>query len=113
MANRITRRGARDLTTLIERVANTIQHNPHVLGIDPRIAHDFALRCDMISDAVELTAAINFPLSVGPKTESDEPYMRTFDQEEFSQLSGRVEKGDLAGSDSKTASNLDMVNLFA
>lgn len=58
----LTRRGARNLTAAIDRIATVVQNNPEVLGIDPRIALDYAHRCDLVSDAIESTAVTNFPL---------------------------------------------------
>jgi hypothetical protein len=59
--SRLTRQGARNLTATLDRIASTVQSNPAVLGIDDKIAKDFAYRCDLISDAVERTAVTNFP----------------------------------------------------
>lgn len=59
--NKLTRNDAREITASIDRIANVVQRNPDVLGIDPKIASDFAYRCDLISDAIERTAISNFP----------------------------------------------------
>ncbi len=59
--SRLTRQGARNLTATLDRIASTVQANPALLGIDGKIAKDFAYRCDLISDAVERTAVTNFP----------------------------------------------------
>lgn len=59
--SRLTRQGARNLTATLDRIASAVQENPALLGIDPKIAKDFAYRCDLISDAVERTAVANFP----------------------------------------------------
>jgi preprotein translocase subunit YajC len=59
--SKLTRRGARNFTATLDNVASLVQDQFAVLGIDPKIANDFALRCDMISDCVERTAASNFP----------------------------------------------------
>jgi len=61
MTQKMTRDGARQLTASIDRIANTIQQYAGVLGIDPRIAKDYAYRCDLISDAVEQRAVLNYP----------------------------------------------------
>ena len=58
---KITPNGAKELTAVMDRIATVVQKNPEILGIDPKIAFDFAHRIDLISDAVETTAAINFP----------------------------------------------------
>lgn len=61
MSQLLTRRGARELTEALDRVASVVQENPEVLGIDPRVARDFAYRCDKVSDWVEEKAASNYP----------------------------------------------------
>lgn len=61
MATRLTREGARNLTATIDRIASAVQDNASLLGIDAKIAKDFAYRCDLISDAVETTAVANTP----------------------------------------------------
>lgn len=60
MTDRLTHRGARQLTAAIDDVAQCIQENHHLLGIDSKIAQDFSYRCDLISDAVEGRATENF-----------------------------------------------------
>lgn len=69
--SKLTRRGARNVTATIDRIASVIQENPEVLGIDPRIAMDFAHRCDLISDAIETTASINFPRQAADEKHKD------------------------------------------
>lgn len=59
--SKLTRNGARNLTATLDRLASAIQENASLLGIDAKIATDFAYRCDLISDAVETTAVTNFP----------------------------------------------------
>lgn len=106
--SRLTRAGARDLTEAIDRVASAVQENPELLGIDPRIAKDFAYRCDLISDAVETKAASNFPKSAEAEFDAEDigevspgplesvgpegDISGHFTQKEFEQLSEVVEK---------------------
>jgi hypothetical protein len=59
--SKLTRQGARNLTATLDRVATVIQNNPDLLGVDKKIAMDFARRCDLLSDAIETTAVINYP----------------------------------------------------
>ena len=68
---KLTRRGARNLTATIDRIASAVQENAAMLGIDPKIARDFAYRCDLISDAVETTAVANFPRRASEVDPSD------------------------------------------
>jgi len=122
MPDLLTRKGARELTETIDRIASTIQEHHAVLGIDPKIARDYAYRSDLISDAVENQAVINFPRQAadegemtiqsegddfeageineekpGPvKADADEPYMATFDQSESHELGDMVMSGELS-----------------
>jgi hypothetical protein len=91
--NKMTRAGARGLTSTIDRIASTFQKYPEVLGMDAKIAMDFAYRCDLVSDAIEGKAAANFPAdSIGDSAgvlegDGDEPYMSHIDGNESSELS--------------------------
>lgn len=105
--DQLTRKGARGLTSAIDRVAECVQNNHNVLGIDPKIAMDFAYRCDLISDAVETTAVTNHPLDKSAEYAADEIGAETkgpiyqedpspdlkgqFTQKEFQQLTDEVE----------------------
>lgn len=122
---KLTRKGARALTAMMDQVATTIMENAAVLGIDPKIAHDYAYRTDFISDAVEKKAGANFPLpkgagfdagSIGAKKpgpletlNSDEPWMNgEYTQEEFRELAQKQESGALSdgiADGNKTASS--------
>ena len=53
----LTRRGALQVTASLDHVAQIIQQNHAALGIDQKIATDFAYRCDLLSDAIERRAA--------------------------------------------------------
>ena len=104
--SKLTRQGARNLTETIDRIASVVQDNSALLGIDPKIAKDFAYRCDLISDAVESTAVANFPKSAefdasdigetesGPLIdgEVDHDASGHFTQKEFSELTDVAEK---------------------
>ncbi len=109
MNAKLTRQGARNLTASIDRIASAIQENAALLGIDPRVAKDFAYRCDMISDAVESRAVHNFPKQgnfdastigetvSGPLEdgEIDKDSAGHFTQEKFTELSDLQEDGEL------------------
>ena len=58
---KLTRKGARNVTVLLDRIASLVQENPELLGIHPRIAKDYAFKTDIISDAIEKRAMRNFP----------------------------------------------------
>ena len=63
MPDVLTRKGARNFTETVDRVASAVQTKHGLLGIPQDVASDFALRCDLIADAVELRAAANEPLT--------------------------------------------------
>ncbi len=106
MNSTLTRDGARRLTAAIDRIASTIQGNPSLLGVDAKIAKDFAYRCDLISDAIETKAISNYPKqaeaaveelgaeTTGPiyEEEADSDLDGQFTQAEFSQLTEMAEK---------------------
>jgi hypothetical protein len=54
----LSRRGALQITGTLDHVAQVIQQNHAVLGIDAKIATDFAYRCDLLSDAIEKKAGV-------------------------------------------------------
>jgi hypothetical protein len=124
MANKLTRKGALNVTTLFDRVANILKDAGEVLEIDSKVAHDMQMRLDLLSDHVEKVAARNFPIDtkeaaasnggwdpnqigeVQPplKHDADEPYMATFDGKESEELLERVEGDTLEDLGSKFAS---------
>jgi chemotaxis protein histidine kinase CheA len=61
--SKLTRQGARNLTAALDRIAQTLQSRHDLLGVEKKIATDFAYRCDLLSDAIERTAVSNFPIS--------------------------------------------------
>jgi hypothetical protein len=62
---------------MLDQVATVVQGNPSVLGVDSRIAADFAYRCDLLSDAIETRAINNFPRQAsehdGEESEDEAP----------------------------------------
>lgn len=66
----LTRQGARRLTSMLDRLASVIQENPDILGVNSKIAQDFAYRCDLLSDAIETRAVQNFPRQASENCES-------------------------------------------
>jgi len=59
MPTPLTRRGARSVTADFDRLANLIQSELAILDIPEKIAADFALRCDLLSDHIERVAIAN------------------------------------------------------
>ena len=68
----LTRKGARRLTSMLDQVATVVQENPSLLGVDGRIAADFAYRCDLLSDAIETRAVNNFPRQASEHDDEEE-----------------------------------------
>jgi hypothetical protein len=54
---KLTRRGAANVTTDLDKIANLFQSRAAALGVPEKIAHDFAYRCDLLSDHIEKYAA--------------------------------------------------------
>jgi hypothetical protein len=124
MASKLTRRGAANVTTDLDKIANLFQNRAAALGVPDRIATDFAYRCDLLSDHIEKyarrTAAVDETdgsvepgpanqgfdaneigdLKAGPLeviTPPDEPWMAgEFTQEEFVSLREKQQSGELA-----------------
>ena len=105
MSDELTRKGARNLTEALDKVASTLQNAHGALGIPEKIALDFAYRCDLISDAVEKKAVENTKVAeaaveelgaetTGPifEEDSDPDLKGQFTQKEFSELTEMAEK---------------------
>jgi len=97
----ITKKGARQVTADLDKLATLFQDQWEALGIPQKIAKDFAYRCDMLSDAIEKRAGFD-PSQIGEETsgpqegDSDESYMnQQFSQQENRELRERQEGGDL------------------
>lgn len=58
MPNQLTKQGALQVTADLDRLATLFQSEAETLGITPKIAKDFALRCDILSDHVEKKAGV-------------------------------------------------------
>jgi len=118
---RLTKKGAAQVTTDLDRIANLIQAEYQTLGIPQPIAHDFAKRIDMVSDAIERQAGIdrqaltsydpvNEPTEIGGwdpeqigeevggplRQDGDEAFMKAeFTQQEKRELRERQTKSEL------------------
>lgn len=49
----LTRKGARSVTADLDRLANLVQERFDILGLPEKVAHDFAYKCDLLSDHIE------------------------------------------------------------
>lgn len=56
---KMTKKGARSVTTALDHIAALFQNDYEVLGVPQHIANDFAFKCDLLSDRVERMAGIN------------------------------------------------------
>ena len=54
----LTTKGAIQISTELDRVASLFQKEHEVLGLPEKIAIDFALRCDALSDHIEKRAGV-------------------------------------------------------
>lgn len=54
----MTKQGARQVTQTLDRIANLFQSEAQTLGVNPKIANDFALRCDLMADHIEKQAGL-------------------------------------------------------
>lgn len=111
MAKKLTKKGAQAVTADLDKLATLFEHDYEILGVEERIAHDFALRCDMLSDHLEKVALTGDdvvkeqgfdPDDIGRETagplenEPDEPYMRgEFDQQENRELREKQQGGEI------------------
>ena len=123
MMTKLTKKGALAVTAALDEIANLFQTEFETLGIEPKIANDFAWRCDLLSGAVEAQAGLKRralteldvfqepgfdPELIGEETsgplegDADESYMKgNFGQEEKRELRYDVE-GDKLGPDRTT-----------
>ena len=54
---KLTRRGAANVTTDLDKIATLFQNRAAAVGVPVKIAHDFAYRCDLLADHIEKFAA--------------------------------------------------------
>ena len=113
----ISKKGALQVTTDLDRIANLVSTEWQALGLPEKVAHDFAHRCDQIGDRVERTAGVQRnasgevvadfnPTDIGEEVkgpmeaDSDESkYMGgEFSQQENRELREKQEGGDVSPS---------------
>ena len=117
MTKKLTKKGALSVTAALDRLADLFVQDAETLGVDPKVAKDFAWRCDLLSDHIDRVAGIDRkalteldvvqepgfdPENIGMEKagplvgDSDEPYMKgNFGQEEKRELRYDVEQGKL------------------
>lgn len=109
MPRKLTKKGALEVTASLERLANLFENEFEVLELPKRIAHDLALRLDMICDHLDRTAGFD-PNEIAQKEtgalegDSDEPYMSgNFTEIEHSELCDKQESGSMFSADKRAA----------
>jgi hypothetical protein len=80
MSNQLSKQGALQVTRDLDRIATLFEAEFQALGVSEKIAHDFATRCDLLSQEVEKTAGIE-------RTEGGE-----FKDPEIAKLATAIEK---------------------
>jgi hypothetical protein len=115
---RLTKKGAKEVTSRLDQIANDMQENHEAWGIPEKLATDFAYRCDLLSDFMEKRAGIEKealteydpvdepkvqggedPEQIGEekggpeRQDADEPYMKG----EFTQQENRELREDQQG----------------
>lgn len=58
MPNQLTKQGALQVSTDLDRLASVFQQEHATLGLSEKVAQDFALRCDILSDFIEKKAGV-------------------------------------------------------
>jgi hypothetical protein len=117
-----TKNGARRVVATLDSLASLFQNHGASLGIPSKVAMDFALRCDMLSDALDRglkTAGYFDPSTIavkkpGPKQfDPNNPFMKGhFTQEKFTGLSAKQESGALAQNAAQHAADPKMAALI-
>jgi len=111
MTQKLTKKGAQAVTADLDRLANLFEVDFQTLGVEKRIAHDFSLRCDMLSDHLEKVALTGDDVvkeqgfdpddigreKAGPlEDEPDEAYMKgEFSQQENRELREKQQGGEI------------------
>lgn len=100
---KLTKKGAKQVTETLDRIASLMQENYETLGLDQDLAMKFAFSCDKMSDSIEKKAdfdASNIGKEVGGPLEqidSDEPWMNGhFTQQNFRDVREFAESGALS-----------------
>lgn len=108
MPRKITKKGAQEVNSMLDRIANLFENEYEALDIPQRIARDLAYRIDLASDHIARTAGFD-PKEIaseeaGPlEGDSDEPYMSgNFTEKEHHEL-GQKQKSGLSGADKRAA----------
>ena len=86
----MTKKGAREVTRTLDRLANLFQAEHKTLGVPVKIAQDFAFRCDLLSDQIEKVAGI----SKAALSELDVVKEKGFNPEEIGEEVGGPQEGD-------------------
>lgn len=111
--------GARRVTATLDTMASLFQYHAASLGIPPKIAMDFAHRCDLLSDNIDKrrTAGYFDPSSIGVEQPGPMQYDQNnsfmageFTSEEFRNLSEKQMAGELADNAAKGVADPKMAS---
>jgi hypothetical protein len=117
MGQKMTKMGAKEVTSALDSMAQLFEHDFETMGVPEKVAKEFALRCDLLSDHLEKQAGIEKealtgddpvkepgfnPEEIGEEKsgpledEPDESFMKDeFTQQENRELRERVENNDI------------------
>lgn len=102
--------GARRVTATLDSLASLFQNHHASLGIPSKVAMDFALRCDLLSDSIDRRKQAGYfnPAEIGEEQpgpmmfDENNPFMEgEFTQEEKRDLSEKQMAGELAANAAK------------
>ena len=107
----ISKKAAQVVTADLDRLAELMQTEFESLGLPEKVAMDFAYRCDLLSDAIEVTAADYDEANIGKEVsgphqmDSDEPYMKgEFSQQVNRELREKTESNSLPSTEPRSPS---------
>lgn len=136
---KLTKENAQKIASNLDALASLFQEQHKILGVPPKVANEFAYRCDLLSDHVEKRAGLQRKATVDPKSNTtetkllpesfdpaeigeeetkpplrnaDEPYMDAFRQEEFDQLRHVQQKGEFSNAKAAAALVVKMAKLL-
>lgn len=120
-----SQKGAFRVAQALDNLASLVQHHGASLGLPAKVAADFALRCDMVSDHLDKgfglrTAGYYNPAQIGEGvpgpliSDANNPFMNGhFTQEKFTQLAEKQMSGALAGNAAAHRADPKLASLIA
>lgn len=120
-----SQKGAFRVAKALDEIASAIQHHASALDIPPKVAADFARRCDLLSDRLDSgfglrTAGYYNPAQIGEEvpgpiiSDANNPFMNGhFTQEKFVQLAQKQMSGSLANNAAAHRADPKLASLVA